>query len=176
MIPFSEYQQEENVPELDEKEISDIVDSLKWEDIFDMYPPEDLVIDPPSEDDLSDDMSDNESQDQEQEIEEAMNQSQRMRRGLIMKRNQYKLKLARRTKLARMSNQNTLAMRAMLAARRIMYKRFAGGRPKESLSPQERAMVEQRLSQRKKLLGSIAVRMMPKMRSIESSRLTHKFS
>lgn len=154
---------EEHQEDISEDEIKKHVDDLSWEDIFDLYDHDEIVIDPPDE--STDDS-----------IEESLNLSQRMRRALIMKRNSYRIALARRTKLLRMSDQNTLAKRSMLAAKRSMWKRFLGGRSKDSLSAQEKAMIEDRIASRKKLISTIATRLMPKMRTIESSRLTHRFS
>lgn len=154
---------EEHQEDISDDEIKKHVDDLSWEDIFDLYDHDEIVIDPPDE--STDDS-----------IEESLNLSQRMRRGLIMKRNAYRIALARRTKLMRMSDQNTLAKRSMLAAKRSMWKKMLGGRSKDSLSAQEKAMIEDRIASRKKLIATIATRLMPKMRTIESSRLTHRFS
>ena len=79
---FSEDSQED----ISEDEIKKHVDDLSWEDIFDLYDHDEIVIDPPDE--STDDS-----------IEESLNLSQRMRRALIMKRNSYRIALARRTKL-----------------------------------------------------------------------------
>ena len=155
---------EEHQEDISEDEIKKHVDDLSWVDIFDLYNHDEIVIDPPDES-VEDEF-----------VEESLNQSQRMRRALIMKRNAYRIALARRTKLLRMSDQNTLAKRSMLAAKRSMWKRFLGGRSKDSLSAQEKAMIEDRIASRKKLISTIATRLMPKMRTIESSRLTHRFS
>lgn len=160
MVPYSTFS-EDTKEDIPEDEIKKYIDDLSWEDIFDLYNHDEIVIDPPETN---------------ENVEESLNQSQRMRRALIMKRNQYRIALARRTKLSRMSDQKTLAKRSVLAARRAMWKRFLGGRGKDSLSAQEKAMIEDRISSKKKLISTIATRLMPKMRTIESSRLTHKFA
>lgn len=155
--------EEEKNDEKEERHIKHAVRHLGWEDIFDLYGPDQAI-----ELETDEDTGINESV-----LDEAISMRLRLARSLAMKRNAYRLSLSRKIKLRRMSDTEGLQKRAGLAAKRAMYKRFLGGRSKSDLSPQERAMMEDRIAKRKSFMGNLTLRMMPKVRAIERSRLLH---
>ena len=75
-----------------------------------------------------------------------------------------------------MSSPERLKQRAIVAARRLLSKKFLRGRDKSELSPQEKDLLEQRLKRLQQLgvQNTLATRLMPKIRSIEQKRLKHK--
>jgi len=66
-----------------------------------------------------------------------------------------------------------LKKRAVLAARRSLYRRFLRGRDKSTLSAAEKDRIEQQVGRMRFMQSAIALKMLPKMRSIEQKRLAH---
>ena len=138
-----------------EDDINEMVDSLEWEDIVDLYPEEDLI------------------EEETEQLDEKISAQSRLRRRQGFARGKTKRNTAKGIKLRRASTPETLQKRAQLAARRSMYKRLLRGRDKSALSASEKDRVEQQVKSMKNIQASIATRMVPKMRSIEQKRLAH---
>lgn len=141
--------------EFSEDDINEMVDSLTWEDIVDLYPEEDLI------------------EEETEQLDEKISAQSRLKRRQGFARGKTKRNTSKGIKLRRASTPETLQKRAQLAARRSMYKRLLRGRDKASLSASEKDRVEQQVKSMKNIQASIAVRMVPKMRSIEQKRLAH---
>jgi hypothetical protein len=138
-----------------EDDITEMVDSLTWEDIVDLYPEEDLI------------------EEETEQLDEKISAQSRLKRRQSFARGRTKRSTAKGIKLRRASTPEVLNKRAQLAARRAMYQRLLRGRDKASLSASEKDRVEQQVKSMKNIQASIAVRMVPKMRSIEQKRLAH---
>jgi len=138
-----------------EDDITEMVDSLTWEDIVDLYPEEDLI------------------EEETEQLDEKISAQSRLKRRQGFARGKGKRNMAKTIKLRRASTPAILQKRAQLAARRSMYKRLLRGRDKSSLSASEKDRVEQQVKGMKNIQASIATRMVPKMRSIEQKRLAH---
>ena len=138
-----------------EDDINEMVDSLKWEDIVDLYPEEDLI------------------EEETEQLDEKISAQSRLKRRQSFARGKGKRTTAKSIKLRRASTPETLQKRAQLAARRAIYQRFLRGRDKSALSASEKDRIEQQVKGMKNIQSSIATRMVPKMRSIEQKRLAH---
>ena len=138
-----------------EDDINEMVDSLKWEDIVDLYPEEDLI------------------EEETEQLDEKISAQSRLKRRQSFARGKGKRTTAKSIKLRRASTPETLQKRAQLAARRAIYQRFLRGRDKSALSASEKDRIEQQVKGMKNIQVSIATRMVPKMRSIEQKRLAH---
>jgi hypothetical protein len=138
-----------------EDDINEMVDSLKWEDIVDLYPEEDLI------------------EEETEQLDEKISAQSRLKRRQGFARGKTKRNTAKGIKLRRASTPETLQKRAQLAARRAIYQRFLRGRDKSALSASEKDRIEQQVKGMKNIQTSIATRMVPKMRSIEQKRLAH---
>lgn len=154
MISFKAYLTEETNISLDitEEDIESIVDSLEWDDIYDLYESEELVED-------------------EEEIQEALTIQSRLKRGQRARRSKTKLAMARRLRLRRPSNMNVLRNRAKIAARRMLMKRFLRNRNKKYISAQEKNRIEAQISNMGSIVTNLSTRLLPKMRDIERKRL-----
>ncbi len=148
---------EETEKDISEQDIDDIVNSLEWEDIYDLYDEDELVYDPEPED-----------------IEEKISASQRIKKSQGMKRRKSQLSIARNLKLKRTSSIDVLKKRAVNAARRAVYKKLLMGRNKSQMSASEKDMLEKRMKNFKYMQNTIAIKMLPKMKAIEQSRLAHR--
>jgi len=138
-----------------DNDITEMVDSLTWEDIVDLYPEEDLI------------------EEETEQLDEKISAQSRLKRRQGFARGKTKRNTSKGIKLRRASTPEILNKRAQLAARRAMYQRLLRGRDKASLSASEKDRVEQQVKSMKNIQASIAVRMVPKMRSIEQKRLAH---
>lgn len=157
LISFGEFisESKEEPDTISEDEIDAMVEDLKWEDIVDLYPEEELVY---------------EEMEMEQ-LDEKLTAQSRLKKRQAFARMRGKRNVARSIKLRRASNMETLKKRAVLAARRAVYKRFLRGRDKSALSAAEKDRVEQQVSRMKYMQSAIAMKMLPKMRAIEQKRL-----
>jgi hypothetical protein len=151
MITFIDYLIEsDEIGNISEEEMDQMAEELSWDDIADLYDLEDLV---------------------DEEITEALSASSRLRKGMKMKSRRTQMAMARKMKLRRTSDIDTLKKRAKLAARRSIMKRFLKGRDKKSLSPQEKDRLEKQIRSMPTIVMSLSTKMLPKIRDIEKKRL-----
>lgn len=155
LLTFNQFLTEKKSDEesISEDEIDAMVEDLKWEDIVDFYPDEELVYE------------------EVEQLDEKLTAQSRLKKRQAFARMRGKRNVARNIKLRRASNMETLKKRAVLAARRAVYKRFLRGREKSALSAAEKDRIEQQVSRMKYIQSAIAMKMLPKMRSIEQKRL-----
>lgn len=162
--------------EISDEEIQKMVDELTWEDIVDLYSDAELSYDD-SEEDEEDESEEEEDEDKEKVDEEVLDEKlsvqARLKKRQAFARLRGKRNVARMLKLRRPSSIGVLKKRAVLAARRAVYKRFLRGRDKSTLSAAEKDRIEGQVSRMKYLQSSIATRMISKMRTIEQKRLAH---
>lgn len=173
IVSFSEYLTEEKKSSEDdtisEDEINQLVDEMTWEDIVDLY--DDIELKYEKEDG-------EESEDEDEEelkedfLDEKLSVQARLKKRQAFARMRGKRNVARNIKLRRASSIEILKKRAVVAARRAVYKRFLRGRDKSTLSAAEKDRIEQQVARMKYMQQAIATKMLPKMRSIEQKRLT----
>jgi hypothetical protein len=157
VLSFTAYlleEKNEELVEFSEDDINEMVDSLEWEDIVDLYPEEDLEI--------------------EEQLEEKISAASRLKRRQSFRRGKNKRNIAKTIRLRRSSTPQQLKSRAMSAARRSMYARMLKGRNKASLSASEKDRMEAQVGRMKNITAVVAMRMVPKLRSLEQKRLAHK--
>ncbi len=155
-LKFSTYLTEKknlNDDYISEEEVDQIVDEFSWEDMVDLYEDDELVL-------------------EEELLVEKISVQGRLKKRQAFARMRGKRNVARNIKLRRASSINVLKKRAVLAARRAVYKRFLRGRDKSTLSAAEKDRVEQQVARMKYMQQAIATKLLPKMRSIEQKRLT----
>lgn len=144
---------EEDESEFDEDTIDELCDSLSWEDIYDLYEENEIIIEP---------------------LDEKISVQNRIKKSLRMKRQKTKISTARNIKLKRAASVDTLKKRATVAARRLMYKKLLMGRDRSTLSASEKDRIEQRVRNLKFIQSAMATKLLPKIRSIEQKRLRYK--
>ena len=154
MILFKEFILEENtLEELSEEELDQLADSLSWEDIEDLYSPDEFEM--------------------EEEIVEDISATSRMQRGQKFRSMKMKLLQARKMKLKRASSVDVLKKRSKLAARRVIMKRYLRGRNKSQISAQEKNRLESQIRNMPNVVGSLSNKLLPKMRKLEQKRLSN---
>jgi nicotinic acid mononucleotide adenylyltransferase len=155
---FADYEFTDEDPEFDVAELDLDVDNIDWEDVLDMYDPNELAYpDMPYE----------------QVVDEAnISVAQRMKKKLTMRRFKKKIAVARKIKLKRASNLGTIKNRAVRKARQIVTKRILRGRDKSKMSAAEKSAIEARVKRMGALVKRTATRLVPTMRKIERTRLS----
>ena len=165
VVSFSRYinEAEENGT-MSEEEIDNIVNSLSWEDIVDLYDDDELV-----------DENGNEykEDDEEEELEEGLTAQGRLKKRQAFARNRGKRLTSRNLKLRRASDPATLQKRARTAARNALYRRLLKGRDKSTLTASEKSRIEAQVGSMKSVMSSIQQKFVPRIRSIEQKRLAH---
>jgi hypothetical protein len=165
VISFSRYVNEaEENGTMSEEEIDNIVNSLSWEDIVDLYDDDELV-----------DENGNEykEDDEEEELEEGLTAQGRLKKRQAFARNRGKRLTSRNLKLRRASDPATLQKRARTAARNALYRRLLKGRDKSTLTASEKSRIEAQVGSMKSVMSSIQQKFVPRIRSIEQKRLAH---
>jgi hypothetical protein len=152
MITFLEFLNEE----FTEKELDEMVDHLTWEDIADLYSPEEFVLE------------------EVQELNEKISTTSRLKKSQKLKSRKTAIGTARKMRLRRTSTIDVLHKRASAAARRLLQKRILRGRGKKQLSAQQKDRVEQQIKTMMAQQGNLAVKLLPKIRALERSRLATK--
>ena len=137
-----------------EDDINEMVEDLTWDDIVDLYPEEDLI-------------------EEEKVIVEKLSAQARLKKKQSFNRSKSSRTIAKNIRLRRASTPEQLKKRAMSAARRSMYKKMLRGRNKATMSASEKDRIEAQIKRMKNMTSNIAMRMVPKMRSIEQKRLAH---
>lgn len=105
-----------------------------------------------------------------------LNFQQRLKRGLQMKRKEKRMAVRRTRSLSRSAPLSTLMKRARISAISSMKKRFAGGRDYNTLSVGEKQRIDRIMASPgiKRMMAQRAVRMLPKVRRLEKTRLKNK--
>jgi hypothetical protein len=105
-------------------------------------------------------------------IDEALNPEQRRARARTMKRLKSRIELGRKRSERQFANPERLMNRARRQARLMLFKKLTKGQPKSELTYQRRQEIEKRLDSpaMKKIIGQIAIKMLPKERQAEVQR------
>lgn len=138
--------------DISEDDLQKMVDDLEWEHIQDLYDDDEFV-------------------DPEEDLEEAISAQSRLKKRMAMARTKAKRMTMRGIKLKRASSPQILQKRAKMAARRALARKFLRGRDRSKLSPVEKDQLEARLKSMRALTNVLAIRMIPKVRKLEQSRL-----
>jgi len=145
MISFKNFIEEE----ITEQYIDELIESLEWEDIIDLYDTEDLIL-------------------------EDISSSERLKMGQKMRSRKTLLALARKVKLKRAAAMNVLTRRSKSAARKMVMRKMLKGRNKSDLSASEKNSIEARTSKVLSMMKNLPQKLLPKIRDIEKKRLHSK--
>jgi hypothetical protein len=152
MITFLEFLDEE----FTEHELDEMANHLTWEDIVDLYSPEEFVLE------------------EIQVLDEKISTTSRLKKSQKLKSRKTAIGTARKMRLRRTSTIDVLHKRASAAARRLLQKRILRGRGKKQLSADQKDRVEQQIKTMMAQQGNLAVKLLPKIRALERSRLATK--
>jgi hypothetical protein len=156
----------EEESDLTDVEIEEMIDNISEEEYFEMYEDDELAI-------IDEETGEFIEELKEEIIQEVLSRSERIRAKLRFARSEAKRERKTQIALKTRSNTATLNKRARRLAIQNMKKRLAK-KPLDKLSVAEKERLEATLAKRKKVIDRIAMRLVPKVKKIESDRLTHK--
>ena len=148
MITFQEFLSDT----ITEEELDSIVEELQWEDIEHLYADDEF----------------------ENELDEALSATARMQKSQKFKSRKTAVGQARRLKLRRASSTDVINRRSKVAARQMIIRKLLKGRDKKQLSAAEKDRIEKQASTILSGQKGLVVRMIPKVRSLERSRLSNR--
>jgi phosphopantetheine adenylyltransferase len=153
--------------EIDDSDFDDDINSItEAEHIIHLYDEDEFAFVDEEGNEVSDDNDD-------EQLDEALSRMERIKRGIRFARTKSKRERRRSIALKRRSTQPVINRRARKHAILMLKKRLAR-KPLDKLSVQEKERIERMVQQRKKLIDRLAVRMAPKIRKIETQRLSHQ--
>jgi hypothetical protein len=158
--------------DVDDKEIEAMIGNLSDEEIMDEYGEDELgLVDDETGEEIP--KSDEEDALDEQAIMEVLSRIERMKAKFRIRRTAAKRERATKIALKRYSNTATINKRARRLAIKLMKQRLLRGRDVSKLSVGEKERIERTLEQRKAVIGRIATRLVPRVRKVEKSRMSH---
>ena len=108
------------------------------------------------------------------DLEEGLSATARMKKSQKFKSRKTAVGQARRLKLRRAASTDVINSRSKTAARRSIIKKLLKGRDKQQLSAAEKDRIEKQASTILSGQKGLVVRMIPKVRSLERSRLSNR--
>lgn len=165
-----------------EKELEADIHALTWEDIVDLYDEDEIeYIENPEheeedddEDEGEDDEEEDEDEDEDEDIKEAISPQGRLKKKFNAIRTKGRRQLARNIALKRISTPERLKSRSIRAARRMVYKRLLRNRDMSTVSAAEKSRLEAQVKRLAPMVARISVRVLPKVRKMEQSRIKNK--
>jgi hypothetical protein len=142
-----------------EKELEADVLALDWEDMVDLYDDDELEY-----------VEDGE---EVGEIEEAITPAGRLKKKFAAMRTKTRRNMARNLALKRVSTPDRIKSRSIRAARRMVYKRLLRNRDISTVSAAEKTRLEAQVKRMAPMVARLSVRIMPKVRKLEQSRIQH---
>lgn len=111
---------------------------------------------------------------EDESMDEGLDAGQRLKAKTRFNRTSKSRNTKKALVMARPADNNRLQNRAQNMARRMVMAKMLRGRSKSTLSPSEKTNLEQRLKSASGLIRKIAVRVFPKVKSIDRNRLIHR--
>lgn len=170
---FKEDEDEFDFPDPSDDEIEKMADELTDDDYLDAYEEDEMgVVDDESGEELEAD-DEEEKKLKESTLMEVLSRVERMKAVARIRRTKAKRERATKIALKRYSNTATINKRARRLAIKLMKKRLTRGRDPSKLSVGEKERIERIIQRRKEVIGRIAMRLAPRVRKVEKSRLSH---
>ena len=145
MISFKEFVEDE----ITEKDIDALIESLEWEDVIELFDTEDMIL-------------------------EDISSSERLKMATKTRSRKHLLALARNIKLKRSAALPILQKRSVTGARKLLMRKFLKGRDKNQMSAGEKNRIEARVTAALATMKNLPVKLLPKVRQLERSRLANK--
>ncbi|NBO70570.1 hypothetical protein EBV26_08800 [bacterium] len=143
-------------------ELEKDVDNLKWEDIVDLYEPDEIEY----EDDDSEEEDCGCGQ-----MSEAITPAGRLKKKFNAMRTKSRRMMARNIAIKRVSTPDRIKARSVRAARRMVYKRLLRNRDISTVSAAEKTRIEAQIKRMAPMVARLSVRVMPQVRKLEQSRI-----
>lgn len=157
---------EDTEDDLSDIQIEELIQSMTEEDYLDAYEDEDLIIIDEETEEFIDEVK-------EEIINEVLSRQERIRAKLRFSRSKAKRERKIKIALKTRSNTETINKRARKLAIATL-KKLLAKRSIDHLPVAERERIESKIAKMKKTIDRVAMRLVPKVKKIESDRLAHK--
>lgn len=163
--------EEKDEHDIDDDELDKMANEVDHEDdILHVYDDDELaIIDPETGEEVEEDEDDI----NEEALNEVLSRSERMRSRIRFMRTKSKRSRRLQLVLKRRSDSKTINKRSRRLAIKMIKERIVK-KPLSQMTVSEKERVERMLEKRKALIDRLAMRLAPRVRRIESDRLTHK--
>ena len=162
-----------NCNDVPEKEIDDIVNSLTDDDMLDAYDDDELhIVDDETGEHVAD-LDDTEEGVNEEALNEVLSRAERIKAKIRFARTKAKRSRLLKIALKRRSAMPVVNRRARRLAVKLLKKRLAK-KPLNKLSVGEKERIERIIKKRSQLIKRIGMKLVPRIRKVETSRLQHK--
>ena len=162
--PF--FKEEIEDDDIEDKELDKIVNDVSDDEIINhAYDDEDFAV--------VDDETGEEIKEETELVSEVLSRTERLRAKVRFARTKSKRERKVKIALKRYSPSPVINNRAHKLAIKLMKKRLIRGRDLSKLSVGEKERIEKIIQKRKKVINRIAMRLVPRIRQIEKSRLSH---
>lgn len=160
-------EKDEEDEDLSDEEIDKMVDSITDEDIFEVYEDDEFHLEDEDTGEKIEELQ------KEETINEVLSRSERIKAKARFKRTEAKRERRVKIALKMRSSNKTINKRARRLAIQLMKKRIAKKSPSQ-MSVAEKERVERMVEKRKNIINRVAMKLVPRIRKIESSRLSGK--
>ena len=106
-------------------------------------------------------------------MQEAITPAGRLKKKFNAMRTKTRRNMARNLALKRVSTPERVKARSIRAARRMVYKRLLRNRDISTVSAAEKTRLEAQVKRMAPMVARLSVRIMPKVRKLEQSRIQH---
>ena len=106
------------------------------------------------------------------DIEEALTASQRIKRGASMRKNKGKIARSKEKNSKKLAPKEVLVKRSLIAARKVMAKKLAGGKDVSGLSFSERERIEKALAKKKGKIKALAKKLFKDIMAKEKAKFS----
>ena len=153
-----------------EDELEKMANEIETEDdVLDAYDDDELaIVDDETGEEIHSDLKE-----ENQQLNEVLSRAERIKAKIRFARSQSKRERKIKIALKRHSDSKTINSRARRLAISTIKKRLAK-KPLDKLTVGEKERIERIIQKRKKVIDRLALRMAPKVRKIETDRLSHK--
>lgn len=158
--------EEEDNEDLTDLQIDEMVDSITEDDYLEVYEDHEFNIEDEDTGEILEDI-------QEETINEVLSRSERIKAKARFKRSEAKRERKVKIALKTRSSNTTINKRARKLAIQLMKKRIAK-KPVSQMSVAEKERVERMIEKRKAIIGRVAMKLVPRIRKIETNRLSGK--
>jgi len=176
------FEEDDEDEDMDDETLDKMADELDDDEMIDAgYDDDEIAIvddetgeEIEDEDDEEDDEEKKEKKVNEEALDEVLSRMERIRARQRLMRTKSKRQRAEKIALRKFSSSKVVNNRARRLAVKALKKRFTRGRPLNRLSVAEKERLEARVQRLKPILNRLALRMIPKVRKLEKTRLSHK--
>lgn len=155
--------------ELNDSEIQQLVEDATDEEIEELYEEDEIVL---VYEDTGEEVE-HHPEESQIDLMEVLSRQERLKGKIRLRKTS--AKRARSTKIAlkRFSSPETINKRARRLAIKLMKKRMLRGRNPAKVSVGEKERIEKTLAKRKDTIDRIAIKLVPRIRNVEKSRMSH---